>query len=89
MFFGKDGHFSVIVISDGNARSISYFGSYSVDEAGNSLTMQIDGNSGGNGVDATGRDLKRLVQLNGDMLVIQNEGPHGPGNIKLTWKQDN
>ncbi len=89
MFLDKDGYFSVIVISEDAARSVSYFGTYSIDDADGSLTMQIDGNSGGNGVDASGREIRRRLQLNGDLLVIRNEEPDAPGNIALTWKQDN
>jgi hypothetical protein len=89
MFLDPGGHLSVIVISDGGAQSISYFGTYTVDDAAKSMTIHVDGSSGGNG-NATGRSFKRLVQLQGNELVMANETPSNePGVIKQTWKQAN
>ncbi|MGD0025366.1 MAG: hypothetical protein ABSC37_12215 [Xanthobacteraceae bacterium] len=90
MFLDAGGHYSVIVISTGNARSISYFGTYTVDDTDNSITMHIDASSGAN----AGRDVKRQVTFSGDELIVANQPPAqtpaGPlGGVKLTWKQAN
>lgn len=89
MFLDAEGHLSVIVISDGGARSISYFGTYTVDDAAKSMTIHVDGSSGGSG-NTSGRSFKRLLQLQGNELVMTNEAPaNAPGVIKQTWKQAN
>lgn len=89
MFLDAGGHVSVIVISDGGAQNISYFGTYTVDDAAKSMTINVDGSSGGNG-SASGRSFKRQVQLQGNKLVLANDAPRtAPGVIKQTWKQAN
>lgn len=89
MFLDAAGHMSVIVISGGNARSLSYFGTYSVDEANKMMMMHVVA-SGGGSANASGRDFKRLIALSGDELTVTNEAPAGgPGPIKLVWKQAN
>jgi hypothetical protein len=88
MFIDAGGRFSVIVVSAGKARSIAYFGTYSVDDSGKSVTLHVEASSGGGGVDFAGRDVKRLISLNGDELVVQNEDASGTaGGVKLTWKR--
>jgi hypothetical protein len=88
MFFDAAGHFSIIVISSGNARSVAYFGSYTVNDADKLMTLHIEDSVGGGSPNAAGRDLKRSVTLNGDELTIQNQPSAAiPGNIKLTWKR--
>jgi hypothetical protein len=89
MFLDAGGNFSVIVISSGDARSISYFGTYTVNDAAKSMTMHIVGSGGGSGIDVSGRDVTRLIGLNGDNLTIQNQTPRGPGGVTLTWKKAN
>jgi hypothetical protein len=93
MFFDAGGHFSVIVISGGEARSIAYFGSYAVDDADKTLSLHVEGNSGGSGQSAAGRDLKRRVAFDGDELVMTSAMPAGapgaPGGVKTTWKPAN
>jgi hypothetical protein len=90
MFLDAGGHFSVIVISSGDARNIAYFGTYTVDDAAKSMTVHVDGSSGGSGHSASGRDLKRLIALNGDQLIVSSDRPAGaPGGVKLTWKRAN
>jgi hypothetical protein len=90
MFFDATGHFSVIVISAGNARSVDYFGTYTINDAGKSMTLHIGDNSGGGAPNVAGRDLKRLVRLSGDELTVQNQLATGaPGDIKLTWERAN
>ena len=89
MFLDAEGHLSVIVISDGGARNISYFGTYTVDDAAKSMTIHVEGSSGGSG-NTSGRSFKRLLQLQGNELVMTNEAPaNAPGVIKQTWKQAN
>jgi len=90
MFLDAAGHFSIIVVSDGDARSVAYFGTYAVNEADKLMTLHLEESVGGGSPNAAGRDLKRLLALNGDELTMQNQTPAGtPGNIKLTWKQAN
>ena len=89
MFLDAGGHLSVIVISDGAARNIAYFGTYTVDDADKTVSVHIDGSSGGSG-SANGRTLKRTVQVQGNELVVANQTQAGaPGGVKLTWKQAN
>lgn len=88
MFLDPGGRFSVIVVSSGTARSVAYFGTYSVGDANKSLTMHVEASSGGGGIDYAGRDVKRLISLNGDELVVQNVNASGAaGGVKLTWKK--
>jgi hypothetical protein len=90
MFLDASGHYSVIVISVGEARSISYFGTYTVNDADKSMTMHVDASSGGSGVKAAGRDEKRLITFSGDHLIVANQTPSGaPGPVKVTWKEAN
>jgi hypothetical protein len=84
MIFTADGHYSVIVLSNGGARNISYFGTYTVDAAGNTVTMHIGGSTRAK---ADGRDQKRVVTLSGDELIVANPPSSGRGSIKLTWKR--
>lgn len=87
MFLDAGGHYSVIVITAGRARNVSYFGTYTVDDTDSSVTMHIDGSSNAN---AVGRDEKRFVSFSGDELVVANQKSAGPiGGVKLTWKQAN
>ena len=90
MFLDAGGHFSVILLSSGNARNVSYFGTYTVDDTKKSMTMHIDGSSGGIGLNLAGHDQTRLVAISGDELTIQSQTPSGtPGNMKMIWKQAN
>lgn len=89
MFLDANGHLSVIVISDGDARNIAYFGTYTVDETAKSMTIHVDASSGGSG-NAGGRSFTRLLQLQGNELIMANAAPAGaPIVIKQTWKQAN
>ncbi len=89
MFLDAAGHLSVIVISDGGARNIAYFGTYKVDDADKTMSIHIDGSSGG-ARNASGRTFKRFVQVQGIEMIMANETPTGtPGPIKQTWKQAN
>jgi len=89
MFFDSGGHYSVIVISGGRANDISYFGTYTVEDANNTITLRVDASSGG-GANVVGRDVKRLVTIDGDQLIVVNELSSGsPGGVKVTWKRAN
>jgi hypothetical protein len=85
MFIDADGHYSVIVLTAGRANNISYFGSYTVDEAASSMTLHIDGSSRAS---ADGRDQKRLLTFSGDELIQDTPPSAGPrGSVKVTWKR--
>ncbi len=87
MFLDAGGHYSVIVVTAGKARNIAYFGTYTVDEANNSMTLHVD--AGGNG-DAPRPDVKRFVTFSGDELIVASQKPDSStSGIKLTWKQAN
>jgi hypothetical protein len=87
MFLDAGGHYSVIVNTAGQARSIAYFGTYTVNDADSTLTMHIDSS---NRPGAVGRDQKRLVSFSTGNLVIGSAKTNGPlGGVKLTWKQAN
>jgi len=87
MFVDAGGHYSVIVVTAGAASSISYFGTYAVDDADASMTMHIEASSRAG---AAGRDEKRLVTFSGDELIVANErSARGLGAVKLTWKRAN
>ncbi|MGD0565304.1 MAG: hypothetical protein ABSA66_19725 [Roseiarcus sp.] len=87
MFLDAGGHYSVIVITGGGASSISYFGTYTVDDADASMTMHIAASSRAG---AAGRDEKRLVTFSGNELIVENQkSAHALGLIKLTWMRAN
>ncbi len=87
MFFDAGGHYAVIVVSEGAARSISYFGDYTVDDASGTVTMH---NAASNRAGAAGRDEKRLVTFSGDQLIVANRKTAGPvGGVELTWRREN
>jgi Lipocalin-like domain len=89
MFLDAGGHYSVIVITAGSARNIAYFGTYTIDDSENSITMHVDATAAG----AEARpDVKRFVTFSGDELIVANNNQKGPGpgrSVELTWKQQN
>ena len=87
MFLDAGGHYSVIVITAGSARNIAYFGTYTVDDSESSITMHVDATATGAGARP---DVKRLVTLSGDELIVANQkGPGSGRSLELTWKQQN
>ena len=80
MSIDAGGHIAVIVLSNGQARNISYFGTYIVDDADGSMTLHINGSSAPN---ADGREIKRTIAFAGEELVMGNS----KGTVKLTWKR--
>jgi hypothetical protein len=85
MLLDAAGHYSIIVVSNGGAKNISYYGTYTVDEPNKSVTMHISGSTRSN---ADGRDQTRQVTVDGDQLVEQTM-PGRRGSIKMTWKRAN
>jgi Lipocalin-like domain len=85
MLLDAAGHYSIIVVSNGGARNISYYGAYTVDETNKSVTMHI---TGGTRANAAGRDQTRQVTIDGDQLIEQTP-PGRKGSIKMTWKRAN
>jgi hypothetical protein len=84
MFLDAGGHYSVIVISDGGARSIAYFGAYTVNAATHTIVYHVDGASQ---AAAVGRDEKRLIHIDGNQLVQQSLPAPGRPVLKVTWKR--
>jgi hypothetical protein len=65
--------------------SIAYFGTYSVNEADNVITAQIEGSTFANLI---GTDQKRLVtSLTADELKFINPAPSVGGTLELVWKR--
>jgi Lipocalin-like domain len=85
MFLDAAGHYSVILITNGGARSIGYFGTYTVDEADHAMTMHIEASTHAG---AAGTDLKRLLTFNGDELTVASAQPRGVlGGVKAIWRR--
>jgi hypothetical protein len=64
--------------------SIAYFGTYSVDEADKSLTMQLEGATFPN---AAGTAQKRALSMSGDELTFFNAGGSTGGSNEVKWKR--
>jgi hypothetical protein len=86
MFLDAGGHYSVIVVTAGEAKSIAYFGTYTVGDTDNLVTFHVDANSRANGAE---RDQTRLASLSGDELTLASQKPGPIGGVKLTWKLAN
>jgi hypothetical protein len=88
MFLDAAGHYSVIIVTGGDARSVGYFGTYTLDEAGKTITLHV---VAGTRPNAAGRDETRQVTLSGNQLVLQRLPSTGPaaalGTVKLTWQR--
>ena len=84
MYIDTTGHYSVIVISDGGARSLAYFGSYKTNDAAGTVTYHIDDATQ---TTANGRNETRLVSFNGDELVQQSLPAPGRPVLKVVWKR--
>jgi hypothetical protein len=84
MFLDAAGRYSVIVISDGGARSLAYFGTYKADDAANTVVFHVDNATQ---AAAIGRDEERLVSFKGDELVQQSLPAPGRPVLKVTWKR--
>jgi hypothetical protein len=87
LFADAAGHYSVIIISDGGARNVSLFGTYTVDDTNSSVTLHVDVS---NLPDFVGQDVKRFVAFNGDELTVTGEQRKGPvGPVTMLWKRAN
>jgi stress-induced morphogen len=63
---------------------LSYFGSYTVNEAEKSYTIQIESSSFAN---QTGVPAKRMVALTGDEMTVTNPGRLAGGQTITVWKR--
>jgi Lipocalin-like domain len=63
---------------------LSYFGSYTVDDADKSITVKIEASSFPNQTEAP---AKRMATLNGDELRMNNPGRLAGGQTNLVWKR--
>ena len=86
MFLDAGGHYSVVVVTAGAARSIAYFGTYTVNDADSSVTFHVAASSRSS---STETDQTRLASFNGDQLTLASQKPGPIGGAKLTWKQAN
>jgi hypothetical protein len=86
MFLDAGNHYSVIVVTAGQARSIAYFGEYKVNDADSSVTFHVDASSR---TGTTERDQIRTASFNGDVLTLASQKPGPIGGAKLTWKRAN
>jgi hypothetical protein len=64
--------------------TLSYFGTYTVNEAEKSYTIRIEGSSFQN---QTANPAKRMVELNGDDLKVTNPGRLAGGQTIIVWKR--
>jgi hypothetical protein len=86
MFLDAGGHYSVVLVTAGEAKSIAYFGNYTVDDADHSVTFHIDASSRAQGAE---RDQIRVASLSGDELTLASQKPGPIGGVKWTWKLAN
>lgn len=86
MFLDAGGHYSVVVITAGQARSIAYFGNYVVNENENSVTFHVEASSRPNQGE---RDQTRAASFNGDELTLASQRPGPIGGVTLKWKRAN
>ena len=63
---------------------LSYFGSYTVNEADKSYTMQIESSSFQN---QTAAPAKRMVALAGDEMTVTNPGRLAGGQTLIVWRR--
>jgi Lipocalin-like domain len=63
---------------------LSYFGSYTVNEAEKSYTIQIEASTFAN---QTTTPAKRLVEINGDEMKVTNPGRLAGGQTTIVWKR--
>lgn len=86
MYIGADGEFSIVAIGEGTTQKIAYFGTYIVDEAGNSITFHITATTSPTGA---GADYKWIVTSNGGEMIQHRATPSGEkGSIALVWRRE-
>jgi Lipocalin-like domain len=86
MFLDAAGHYSVVVVTAGDAKSIAYFGNYTVSEADHLVTFHVEASSRASGAE---KDQTRVASLSGDELTLASQKPGPIGGVKLTWKLAN
>jgi hypothetical protein len=65
--------------------ALNYFGTYTIDEAGKSITVNIEASSYPN---FEGQTQKRTLAVNGDELQVINAAPSGGGGVATQiWKR--
>ena len=64
---------------------LSYFGTYTVNDADKSISYRIERSSFPNQV--TGSDAKRVVSLSGDELKLDNPGRTAGGKTVMVWRR--
>ncbi len=64
--------------------SIAYFGTYAVNEADKSYTVQIEGSTFPNWA---GTAQKRMIAISGDEFTFSNPAGSGGGSIESKWKR--
>jgi hypothetical protein len=86
MYVGADGYFSVVAIGEGTTQKIAYFGTYTVDDPGSSITFHVTATTSGNG---GGRDHKWLIALDGNEVHLNLASPTGGrGPVTTIWKHE-
>jgi hypothetical protein len=63
---------------------LSFFGTYTVDEAGKSISLHVERSSFANQMRG---ELKRLVTVSGDDLTLQNAGRAAGGKNIVKWRR--
>jgi len=64
--------------------SVAYFGTYTVNEADKSYTIQIEGSTFPNWA---GTAQKRMIAISGDEFTFSNPAGSGGGSIESKWKR--
>ena len=64
---------------------LSFFGTYSVDDADKTIGFQIERSTFPNQV--TGKGVKRAVTFTGDEMRFDNPGRTAGGNVVIVWKR--
>ena len=84
--FDRDGHFAQIILRHRGlqiAKSVSIFGTYSIDSSGKNITMQIDSSSIES---ASGSiQLRRILSLTEKTLVYETAGVISGETLEATW----
>jgi len=87
LIFDRDGHFAQIILRHRSglqiAKSVSIFGTYSIDPSVKSVTMQIDNNS----VESASASiqLRRILSLTEKNLVYTTAGVISGETLEATW----
>ena len=87
LIFDRDGHFAQIILRHRSglqiAKSVSFFGTYSIDPSVKDLTMQIDSSS----VESAGSSIqvRRIISLTEKTLVYTTAGVISGETLEATW----